>query len=240
METARGKKIDLLHFDGYTVKWGIGKKGFILAFEWITCTLLGWDLHICNSLLSKGGGKVLAAVKEEGGCTEAPSLETLGRLGMTCVYSFPNSEKNRCDSEESDPIDSCVVSMHTPSCLLVYRKDNTITSFSFLLPDLLHFLLSRWRSKSNTFRSGYLLKLALFSSASGTGELSRIILQRSLLLALRELKQSVQSLDTLLFYSLSTLQFAEGFSEITFNCWAGKVPAAASLQKKQPRSCFWL
>lgn len=158
---------------------------------------------------------------------------------MTGVSSFPNSKRNRSDSEESDPIDWCVVSMHTPSSLLVYRKNNVITSFSFLLPDLLHFFLSRWRSNQILLSLIYISKLARFCLASGTGELSRIILKHCLLLVLRKLKQSFQSLNTLLFFSLSTLQFAEGFFEITFNCWTGKVPAAASLQKKQPRSCFW-
>lgn len=69
-----------------------------------------------------------------------------GSTQMTCVYSFPNSKRNRSDTEESDPIDCCVLSIHTPSSLLVYRKNSVITSFSFLLPDLLHFSLSRWIS----------------------------------------------------------------------------------------------
>lgn len=42
-----------------------------------------------------------------------------GSTQMTCVSSFPNSKRNGSDSEESDPIDCCVVSMHTPRSLLV-------------------------------------------------------------------------------------------------------------------------
>lgn len=62
---------------------------------------------------------------------------------MTHVSSFPNSKKNGSDSEESDCIDCCVVSVHALSILLVYRKNSVATSFSVLLPGLLHFSLSR-------------------------------------------------------------------------------------------------
>lgn len=149
---------------------------------------------------------------------------------MTCVSSFPNSKRNRSDSQESDPIDCCVVSMHAPSSLLVYRTCNVRTALS--RRQVLRFSLSTWGWSQILLSLVYLLKLAWFCLASGIGELSRIILKCCLLLVLRKLKQSIQSPNTLLFFSLSTLQFAEGFFEITVNCWTGKVPAAASLQKK--------
>lgn len=66
-----------------------------------------------------------------------------GSTQMTRVSFFPDGKRNGSDSEESDCIDCCVVSIHTLSILLVYRKNNVATSFSILLPGLLHFSLPR-------------------------------------------------------------------------------------------------
>lgn len=140
---------------------------------------------------------------------------------MTCLSSFPNNKRNTFDREKSDPIDCYVLSKHTPSSSLVCRKkqcNNIIFLFiaRFVAPSLI-----KMQIKSNTFRSALFLEdyfLSWFCLASGAGELSRIILKHCLLLVLRKLKQSLQSLNTLLFFSLSTLQFAVGFFEITFNC----------------------